>query len=136
MMQAVVLSEGMPNAQAVATQVCRELLAGDFVAKIEDKFPSIGRTDEHRISLQVQDLGQLGVYVSVTFFYKGFIHRGDPRKIINYGRLLLVEAFAARSIGLVGPAKGFTDITETAIITDVPNQPETARAIAKMAATH
>ena len=130
----VALSFGTPDGPATAAKICKFLLRDGFVQKIEARFPTMARTDRHQIILEVGTAaGVQGPVAALKFAfqYAGFIRQGEPRRIADFGEAIMRKEVNARcwiDPGFNPHPPRLADVSETAIITDLPGEPDTAAA--------
>ena len=132
------LPSATPNGMDKARQISDYLLKKGFVQDIENRFPSIARTDSHSFALEaVERKSALGTCAAVhfTFLFSGYIRQGDPRKITDYADEVIEKEVGARCWNVPGYVANPppTPITSpTAVVTDLPGEPDTAAAQAKL----
>jgi hypothetical protein len=122
-----------PNGTATVNEICQDLQQKGMYADIESKFPSIAKTGNHNFSLRT-DYTTCGdgphYYVDFTFSWGGYIRQGDPRKIAQYAQKIILAEMQARWPSASANDYNLQDshdAEEGAIITDLPNEPDTAQ---------
>jgi hypothetical protein len=132
-MQAVGQPFNAPDGGAIAGKICQDLQQKGMYADIEGKFPSIAKTDNHDFALTVNPstcAQGLRFWIYFTFSWAGHIRQGEPRKIANYAQqMILAEVkahFPDASDGDIAWQDSH-DAEEGAIISDLPNEPDTAQ---------
>jgi len=135
MTRLVLLPPGMSDGATMARQICAQLEKDGVAREIDSQFPLVARTDSHSFKLQpvADSKGDTGILF--TFEFTGFIRQGQPRRIADFGESLVRKEVNARCwmvSGFVTNPPHVPDVSPTAVATDLPDEPDTATAQAKL----